>query len=698
MGTEHSQKGFEECILFLSPPSSNGVRLLLYDNVDGPQTKLSSLLPRGSSCAIAITSRNHLLGVQYPDAHLRLDVMSPEEAVELLLYRSNRATITEQDRKDAASLAQALGYLPIALQQARSYMQQTQCTISAYLERLSNSRSRLLGQGISFQMDMDYISTYAAFETSFGGLALRVQTFLRLLSYFHWSNFPLELIMLAAKHQFSEYQWTYVDHDDNFYAGKTMLEGIFLCDGEWDVTNLDEMMVSLQNYSLITILPGVGTTLLQMHPLVHEWLQSCIPREERTGYQLAASTLLALGARDAYTATMQYLGSHVTHMSPLWNDLDVNTVAAFGDIMSKDGVIQGALELQERVVRDLRRQLDPSNIGLSNSILKLALAYRNSGRFKDAEKLQEEMAKLRREVLGEQHPDTITASHQLAGTYYMLGRLKDAEMLQEQVLTLRKKILGERHPDTIAASNNLAITYHDLGRLHDAEVLQEEVLKLRKEILGERHPHTIGALNNLAKAYRVLGRLHDAEVLQEEVLKLRKEILGERHPDTISASSSLAVTYYDLGRLHDAEMLEEEVLKLRKEILGDRHPDTIRASHSLAITYGELGRLQESEMLEEEALRLTKEVLGDKHPDTIRLMLNLAGTYISRNRNNAALELLDTAEGIIAETLGVAHPEYLRCQQIKSNAKRQPDASRKPWYKRLTSRRYFSKSEKDLKD
>ncbi|KIM27345.1 hypothetical protein M408DRAFT_24574 [Serendipita vermifera MAFF 305830] len=85
LGPEHSQKGFEDCILFLSQPSRNEQSLLLFDNVDDPNLDLYSLLPRGNSCAIAITSRNHVLGELDPEAHLPLDIMSEEEATELLL-------------------------------------------------------------------------------------------------------------------------------------------------------------------------------------------------------------------------------------------------------------------------------------------------------------------------------------------------------------------------------------------------------------------------------------------------------------------------------------------------------------------------------------------------------------------------------------------------------------------------------------
>ncbi|KIM24506.1 hypothetical protein M408DRAFT_53320, partial [Serendipita vermifera MAFF 305830] len=74
LGIEHSQKSFEDCLLFLSQPLPNGMWLLVYDNVDDPDLDLSSFLPRGYSCGAAITSRNGLLGELHPKGHLPLDI------------------------------------------------------------------------------------------------------------------------------------------------------------------------------------------------------------------------------------------------------------------------------------------------------------------------------------------------------------------------------------------------------------------------------------------------------------------------------------------------------------------------------------------------------------------------------------------------------------------------------------------------
>src|SRR5450432_2216468 len=82
LGIAHSQKAFEDCLIFLSQPSPAGQRIIVYDNVDDPGLDLAPLLPTGESCAIVVTSRNRLIGDLCPRAHLELDVMSMEEAVE----------------------------------------------------------------------------------------------------------------------------------------------------------------------------------------------------------------------------------------------------------------------------------------------------------------------------------------------------------------------------------------------------------------------------------------------------------------------------------------------------------------------------------------------------------------------------------------------------------------------------------------
>ncbi|KIM22503.1 hypothetical protein M408DRAFT_78932, partial [Serendipita vermifera MAFF 305830] len=338
LGTGYSQMGFDDCLRFLAQPTPSYRRLIVYDNVDDPNLNLLPLIPRGNSCIIIITSRNRSIGQFCPETHLELGVMSPDEAVALLLYTAEGATtISCSARESAHALSQALGCHPIALTQARSYMSQTKCSSSAYLERLNVYRDKLLAMPIGNQLQLRYESAYAAFEASFALLDLRTKKFLKLLSYFHWNNIPFELFTLAARYGFSEYEHTYIEHGDAFRAGKAVIDDILLDEGDWDITYFDKMTISLQNCSLVSLSPGVETTLLQMHALVHAWLQYGVPSEESSNYQSAATLLLSLGDRREYTPSARYLTSHVLHLSSIWDKLHVNDARAFSRILKKGG-------------------------------------------------------------------------------------------------------------------------------------------------------------------------------------------------------------------------------------------------------------------------------------------------------------------------------------------------------------------------
>jgi hypothetical protein len=135
LGTAHSQKSFDDSMIFLSQPV-NGQRLLVIDNVDDPTLDLAPLLPRWPSGAVIVTSRSASRR-QLSPCHLELDVMSLDESVELLVRGSGREwPPSDSDKEAAIAVAKELGCHPIALVQAISYMANTGNSAATYLTRL----------------------------------------------------------------------------------------------------------------------------------------------------------------------------------------------------------------------------------------------------------------------------------------------------------------------------------------------------------------------------------------------------------------------------------------------------------------------------------------------------------------------------------------------------------------------------------
>jgi hypothetical protein len=113
--------------------------LLVVDNAEGPDSStglaapletVAGLLPQAVGGQVLVTSRD-ASWEQEVDRALAVDVLDQEEAVALLCRKAG------QDDQDAAGqIAELLGDLPLALEQAGAFIQQTQLALDAYLDKL----------------------------------------------------------------------------------------------------------------------------------------------------------------------------------------------------------------------------------------------------------------------------------------------------------------------------------------------------------------------------------------------------------------------------------------------------------------------------------------------------------------------------------------------------------------------------------
>ncbi len=103
--------------------------LLVYDNVASPN-EIAGLLPSGGA-RVLITSRfSDWTGLA---DEVALTILPPEEAVAFLQSRAGR-----EDAIGARTLADALGYLPLALDHAAAYCKRTQVSFAEYATRASS--------------------------------------------------------------------------------------------------------------------------------------------------------------------------------------------------------------------------------------------------------------------------------------------------------------------------------------------------------------------------------------------------------------------------------------------------------------------------------------------------------------------------------------------------------------------------------
>lgn len=196
-------------------------------------------------------------------------------------------------------------------------------------------------------------------------------------------------------------------------------------------------------------------------------------------------------------------------------------------------------------------------------------------RFKEAEPLYQHSLRIREQTLGATHPDVALGLNNLGLVYLYQGKNTEAEPLLHRALAIRKQALGRTHPSVAKTLGNLASLARRQGRDTKAKLLLlRSLATLKKSPGGCTHPRIPVCLTNLGDLYRHLGRYREAEVLYKRALAIRKQILDPTHPDFAQSFHNLAYLYHHLGRYTEAEPLYQNALNILEKALGSEHTFT----------------------------------------------------------------------------------------------------------------------------
>ena len=295
-----------------------------------------------------------------------------------------------------------------------------------------------------------------------------------------------------------------------------------------------------------------------------------------------------------------------------------------------------------REIRGLERVADKKNSYLYELKLSLAAVYNAQRRCGDEELLVLQVlkaVKAREGILGVHKGAAQTTMSRLAMIYREQGRYKEAEELSVKALELAAQVFGETDIETIQRRADLALSYTFQGQWDQAVVLLEEAKEKAKEQLGHEHPTTLSLASDLARVYLGQGRLQLADEIMTEVAMTRQRVLGIDHVDTLGTIALLCEVRFSLGRLEESRDLAEHILEVSQRMLGDQHPSTMAAQGNLGMIYLDLGQYSEAEAIASEVLQACRRQWGKEHPETIGAMHELVRVYFHQGRLSEAASM-----------------------------------------------------------
>ena len=399
---------------------ANGGYLLILDNADDPAL-LPEFLPAHIRGHLLITTRAHALGGLAEC--IEVGRMTPEEGALLLLRRSRILAsdapldaASDRDRKAALRLVEELGGLPLALDQAGAYLEETGCGLEAYRSIYRSHRAELLARRGGLQAphpDPVAVTWQASFE-KVEQASPAAGELLRLCAFLHPDAIPEEVFSLGA--------------------GEL---GEVLGPAAADPFELNNALAEALRFSLLRRMPE--SHAVEMHRLVQAVIRD--------------------GMDDG--------------MRRSWAERVVRAVnGGFPYIQFSDWPLCERLLPQAQAAALLIEEFGLALPEAARLLNQAAYYLKERARYAEAEPLYRRALAICEQVLGPEHPHTALSLNNLALLYHAQGRYAEAEPLYRRALAICEQALGPEHPDTATVLENYAALLRATGR--DAEAADME--------------------------------------------------------------------------------------------------------------------------------------------------------------------------------------------------------------------------------
>lgn len=573
--------------------------LLIFDNADQPED-LNDIIPQGPG-DVLITSRNHRW--QSVVETVQVDVFNREESVQFLDKRVPGGLSDEE----ADALADKLGDLPLALEQAGALQAETGMTVEEYLRLLEEQVTAVMSEGKS----PDYpLPMTAAWRLSVQTLEKNQPHAVRLLrccAFFGAEPIPRDLLPRGAQ----------------------ALSDEVLSELLADPIKLARAIRELGRFALIRI---DGRTIA-IHRLIQALLRDGLSPEERGTYREQAHLILATGApRNAEDNRLWSRYSElVAHAQSTGLEHSVNhEVRRFALDLARylynSGDLESARSFAERLIEVWSEGTQPTERQMLIARQHLGNVQRALGLYEAAFAIDSETLTQARDALGEDDGITLVQASSYTSDLRARGDFKQALEIDLESLERHRRVLGPDHPWTLRVSNNLANDYGLNSQYVRARDQHQETYRRRSESTGDiPAPELLSSWGGLARTLRLCGDYAEARDVGQDAYDFGLTELGPDHPRTLETAIDLSVALRRTGLTYDDALeLANTTYERSQRRFGPSAPLTLAASVSLTNIWRTTDRVGEALELAFKTADQYQRIYGPEHPYSFGTRGNVA--------------------------------------------------------------------------
>lgn len=629
----------DEASLFTTD-GRQGQRASTSDKQLQEDSSIVQFLPESPYGSILITTRNRAAGVKFVRGigrnMLEVDTMTKEESRCLIKSALSSNYPTESDMDE---LAEMLDYLPLAIMQAASFMEENVLTVNEYIKLHNDSDETKMS------LLCEPFETLGRDSETPNALA---------------TTLIVSLDHINTKEPNAIEALSFVAFLDQHNIPSSLMEQKVV--GPLDLT---KALGTLKAFSLI-IATGKGQNF-SIHRLVQltvrKWLIIEHTFDERA---IQAMDTLAEVYPNAQYENWAICADYLPHaVSVLKFIPELHGKLLRRRLYLQEGIAyylwsQGrddeAEKLDLLIVEENKREFGIEHPETLESIAGLSSTYANQNRLAEAEELDSFLVTSYKRLHGPDHTLTLGSMLSLASIWRQQYRYEEAELLFQDVLKTAKSVYGEQHEESIRAIGHLATLYYDMDEYEKAEPFKLIDWKWHNENLGPDHLWTLGVAENLSAIYRGLGKLQEGKELAFKTLQKCEKNLGQDYSTTRACRHTLMNIYQDLKEWQNAEELCLRLLEDESKTYGPTHFDTLDRKSQLCGIYWAMGDIEKVKQLDEELIKTANRVFNPDHPYTLKFT---ALSWYRQGKEDEAIQLIAKATNKMEVLLGPFHTETL---------------------------------------
>jgi tetratricopeptide (TPR) repeat protein len=304
----------------------------------------------------------------------------------------------------------------------------------------------------------------------------------------------------------------------------------------------------------------------------------------------------------------------------------------------------------------------PGSLGPDHEVVlqatrEWANALRATGRYDEARRLTDEaMDRLRKNpAYDEDNPHTLAMATSYAADLRLAGRYAEALRMAED--THRRHLARRADTDrrvVAAAHHNVAVSLRLIGSFQEAQAIDKGELERHREVEGSRHILSLLSANALAEDLYGLGRYRDVIDLLAPLLEVWRQV-APTHTGALLADRTVALARAALGDMARAMEALRDHHHGCIQSFGRDHEYSLAAAMSCANALRQVD-LDEAYVYATVAERSYRHAFGPGNPLTLAAGVNLAAILRAKGERQRARRAATVARDGLKATLGEAHP------------------------------------------